>query len=397
MQRHRRALDLGRQALVELKRVTNSVSSKDRENAIDEIARLRASFNPKMGSKASGEMADKIAEQQKIIDKVDEADLTARSRIDTEEERLEQLRRELDYEEAILNLKRRQSDASRQAADSARAWRVGETDSDKDSNQAAAAIQRIRSAMIAARAGLAAGASTPQSRAESLGVVTQDEATARNALQSMQQRNYDIDAARRQIAYDTVKALKDQTQEASKQFQFASRADQIRAASLANSIKRGGAISQDEFMMLSQGTRQALANYLPQEAPGAANEIRVNAERTRAELDAEQERLRANIEYISTSLRGFGDAITQWQTAGGPLDPLKGAIAPKPLQDAPNTRESNPVVNLNIDTIAVQVKLADQLGGLLNTYVDQRISNEVRAMEARLRQQPIPNPQGSVE
>lgn len=34
---------------------------------------------------------------------------------------------------------------------------------------------------------------------------------------------------------------------------------------------------------------------------------------------------------------------------------------------------------------------------MLNTYVDQRLKSEIAAMESRLRQQSIPNAQGSVE
>lgn len=47
-----------------------------------------------------------------------------------------------------------------------------------------------------------ASANIPETRKDAAGLVLQDEATARKALESMQQRNYQIDAARRQTAHD---------------------------------------------------------------------------------------------------------------------------------------------------------------------------------------------------
>lgn len=165
----------------------------------------------------------------------------------------------------------------------------------------------------------------------------------------------------------------------------------------ADTVKRGGKISQDEFMMLSQGARQALANYLPGDAPGLANPAKADAAKTRIDLDAEQARLKASIDYVSTSLRGLSENITRGMAPNGPLDPLSGALPTRPLPDAAKTRGDSPVINLNVSSVAVQVQLADQLGSLLNNYVDGVVSREVKAMETRLRQQPIPNPQGSVE
>ncbi len=376
MQRHRRSLEMGRDALIEVQRVTNDRSKETRVAAESEK-------DPEI--------------RQKIIDQQNEADVIVQSRIDSENERLEQLQRELDYEQAILNIKKQQTDSAKEAERSSQAWRFGETDSDKEANQARGAIERARRGRTAASARWMVGMDTPQTRADAAGQVLQDEATARKNLESMQQRNYQIDAARRQIAYDLVKAEREQTEEASKRFQMASREDQLRAAVLKRTITDKGALSQNEFSMLSQNSRQAVTNYLPNDAPGMLNEARSAADKNRRELDAEQGRLKDSIAEVSAALKILAENVTKDTARGGSLDPLDGALPPKPVQDAAITRDTNPVVNINLQAINLQVKLSEQLAPMLNTYVDQVVRREVQAAETRMRQQPIPNPQGSVE
>jgi hypothetical protein len=388
MQRHRRMLELGREALGRVQEETSATSGSKRSAAGFQIALIQGDrVNGTIGDK---QMQDQIAAQQKIIDQQNEADVIVKARIEEEEERLQQLQRELEIESAILALKRQESYGGKSAAFSSLAWRFGETESDQDANQAAAAIER-------ANRNLGNAGGTPAANAVTRGQVLQDEATARGALDAMQRRNYEIDAARRQIAYDTLKAMKEQTDEASKRFQMAGREDQLRAAALARTIRDKGPVGQNEFAMLGQNSRQGLVNFLPNDAPGNLNEAKAKADKTRRELDEEQGRLKGTIDSLSTALDGLAARITGETGKGGALDPMAGVPKTQPIQDAAVSRDKNPVVNVDIGAINLQIKLADQLSGMLNTYVDQRLGNELKAMEARLKQQMIPNPQGSVE
>lgn len=374
--RQRRALELGLETLGKVRKSTEADAAAKR---IESAA------------------IDDEETRNRIIDQQDEAAQLIKTRIEQEEERLEQLRRELEYEEQILGLKRAQNDASKEAGRSAAAFRFGETESDKDANQARAAIARANQGGYRARARWLAGDDTPASRAADVGQVTQDEATARRALEAMQQRNYEIDAARRQIAYDLLKAEKEQTDEASKRYQLASREDQLRASVLARTIRDRGKVGSDEFSFLSQNVRQALVNFLPDEAPGNLNPARAEAEKTRRELNEEQARLKRSIAEVGAALDILAKRITVDSGKGGALDITKGVARPGSVQSAADSRDKNPYVKLDIGALNLQVKLAEQFNGIVRDVVEDRISTEIRALESRLRDRPIPNPQSAVE
>ncbi|MEI7957245.1 MAG: hypothetical protein WCJ66_18935, partial [Verrucomicrobiota bacterium] len=136
--------------------------------------------------------ADKaVAVQQKIIDQQDGVNELIRTRIKLEEDSLRKKLDELSIEKQVATLKRIQTDASRDAADSSRAWRFGETDSDKNATQARLAIQRANTGMFLAADNVFPGSKTDSlsARAKFAGQVLQDEATARRDLQSMETRN----------------------------------------------------------------------------------------------------------------------------------------------------------------------------------------------------------------
>lgn len=396
--RQRRALELGREMLGRIQEKTRAVSNEKREAAGVSINDLRDRILP------SGQNADErkslvneIAAQQKIIDQQNEADVIIQSRIDAEDERLVQLQRELEYEEAIARVKRLQTDASKDAKMSSSAWRFGETDSDKDRNQAGFALGRARQSISAATSFFRTDPDSIPANARFRGSILQDEATARERLEAMEQRNYDIDAARRQIAYDTLKAMKEQTDEASKRFQMASREDQLRAAALARTLRDKGPVGQNEFAMLGQNSRQALVNYLPNEAPGNLNEAKSAAAKSRRELDEEQTRLKGGIIKVSTELESLATTISKLTGKGGTLDPLAGLAPVDPVQAPAATRDQNPVLNIDIGSVNLQLKLADGITGIVEAALMPRVVAELKAMETRLRVQKIPNPQGAVE
>ncbi len=395
--RQRRALELGRELLGEIQQKTTTLGNQNRSEASANITGLRARILPTgqdPGERKS--LIDEIAAQQKIIDQQDEADVIIRSKIEAEDERLIQLRRELEYEETIIRIKRAQTDSQKSASNSSLAFRFGETDSDKDQNQANFALDRAKRNAAAAQFGII-GAGGPADNAAVRGSIVQDEVTVRQSLEAMQRRNYEIDAARRQIAYDTVKAMKEQTDEASKRFQMASREDQLRASALKRTIDAKGPVGQNEFSMLSQNSRQALVNYLPNDAPGNLNEAKATAAKTRRDLDEEQARLKGTIANTSRELDQLGLVISKLTGKGGVLDPQAGVIRPEPVQAPASSRDQNPVLNVDIGNINLSLKLADGVSSLVEAALMPKIAAEIAAMEIRFRNQKIPNPQGSLE
>jgi TP901 family phage tail tape measure protein len=376
MDRQMRTLQLGKEMMERIQQETSRNSQANRISAAEEK-------DP--------------AIRQRMLEQQDEADSIMRTAIADEEERIEQLRRELEVQQSILQVKRQQTDAQKEAIRSAAAFRFGETDSDKDANQARLVIERARRGISSAEAAWLFNRGTPATRASNAGQVLQDEATARAALESMSRRNYEIDAARAQLAFDTARAMKEQTEEASKRYQLATREDQLRASVLARGIRDRGDVKENEFSMLSQNLRQALVNYLPDKAPGMLNEARANESRTRRELDEEQARLKENITGVGDSLLSLSERINQIVRRGGALDVMEGIIPPRSVQDVANTRDNAPVVNLSVSDVYVQIRLAEEMKPIMEGIVRPLLDAGLKNLENRLRQQTIPNSQGFVE
>jgi hypothetical protein len=213
----------------------------------------------------------------------------------------------------------------------------------------------------------------------------------------MEKRSYDIEAARRNVAYDLVKAMKEQTAEASKRLMLASREDQLRAAALARTLRDKGPVKDNEFFALSQESRQALTNYLPNQAPDQLNEAKQAARKNLAELNTEQRRLTSSIGNVSGALDALAKRISADTGKGGSLDTTPPSPG-KPLNDVANTpKDQSPIVNVNVAGIGVTVQISDQIDKLLRTYVDQRFVAEIRALELRLNRTLAPNSQGATE
>lgn len=342
-------------------------------------------------TQAAGRMdevaADKaIAAQQKIINQQDALNELIQTRLNMEDESLRKKLDELSIEQQAAALARIQTDASKRTADSSLAWRFGETDSDKNANQAAMAIRRANATLFLARDAMFPGSKTDTlaARAENAGSVLQDEATARKALESLQTRGYEIEAARKQVAIDTLKAMREQTDEANKRLMLASREDQLRIAAFARTA-RERPVRGSEFYALSQETRQAIVNYMPNQAPGRANPAFAKADKDIADLDEEKGRLVSAISDIRGGLEALGKSITKETGDGGALDATPKTTG-EDLQKSIATRDNSPVVNVSIGAISVGV--GQQVERMLTGYVDRELS----AMETRLSRRPQPSP-----
>ncbi len=379
----------------------------ENEAALHPLQQMRKNHpNPNPGSPVDAEIKDRsaaiaaanveVAAQEKIIKTQDEANQIIKTRIDAEEKRLEQLQRELDFQEQIAKLARIQTDSSKHTANSSRAWRFGDTESDKDANEAQMAMKRAAGGINSAWD--SRNSTTPADKAKIKGQVVQDEATARTNLESMERRNFDLDAARRQVAFDTLKAMREQTEEASKRLMLASREDQLRASALARTIRDKGPVKSKEFFALSQETRQAMVNYNPNAAPDFLNPAKETGRKATRDINEEQTRLHDNISKLDRWMEALAKRITADTDKGGSLDSTPPAPA-QPIQSAAGnaTRDGAPVVNLSLGDINISIKLSEQVDKILTGYVDQKLNTDLAAMEQRLRTRPAPNSQGATE
>lgn len=342
--------------------------------------------------------ADKtIAVQQNIINQQDSLNEEIARRIVLEKASLQTEVEKLALAQQVATLARVQTDASKAAADSSLAWRFGETDSDKNANQALAAVRRANAGIIDSERSAVPGSMTdsPATRAGYAGQVLQDEATARRALETLKTRGYEIDAATKQVAFDTVKALREQTNEAEKRYMLASREDQLRAAAMARTLS-DRSVTSNEFFGLSQESRQAMVNYFPNDVPGGLNSVMGTRDTSLSELGAEKSRLTSLIGEINGGLASLSRSILKDTGNGGSLDvvPRGGDAA---LQDAVRTRENSPIVAINVGNVDVNVQLKDQMERIISNYVDRKLNADLSAMEARLNRATTPSAPGVAE
>lgn len=393
-QRRRNAVGIQLRWLKDIRRETVRLAGEEKAAAQSKLNQAQNVIDDSTSTFPEEKAARKQVEAQtRIINQQDEAVQTIETKIRLQEEEVALAIRKLEYEERIAVVLRTQKDAERRADNSSQAWRFGETDSDKDGNQAQAAIERSRRGLDQADALWWNGDNTT-AKAGLSGQILQDEATARANLETMERRQYEIDAARKQVAIDTAKAMREQTEEASKRLALASREDQLRAAALARTIRDKGPLGDSEFFALSQETRQVASTYLPNDVPDFLNDAVAAAAKTYRELNEEQSRIVSLVPEIRGALEQLTERINRAGMEGGSLDILPSP-PPKSVQDA--SRESNPVVNLNLGDVSVLVSVNEQINRMLTEYVDRKLNADLAAMERRINRPPPPNAYGVVE
>ncbi|MEI7957244.1 MAG: hypothetical protein WCJ66_18930 [Verrucomicrobiota bacterium] len=178
------------------------------------------------------------------------------------------------------------------------------------------------------------------------------------------------------MAIDTLKAMREQTEEANKRFMLASREDQLRVSAMARTL-RERPVRASEFFALSQETRKAMVEYLPGFAPGRLNTAIEKRDKELTDLDGEKGRLVSAIAEIRGGLEALGKDILLGTGNGAALD-----ATPKDpgtnLQDKITTRDNSPVVSVAIGNVKVEV--GQQVERIISGYVDRNLS----AMEERL-------------
>jgi TP901 family phage tail tape measure protein len=309
---------------------------------------------------------------------------------DAAREKMAAENRRIANEERAAAIERAARDAGKRAGWRAEAFRYGESDADKNINVARAAINRSASMLGGLRDDnfFTGRNKDVMGRAEDRGAVLADEKVAREALENLERRQYEIEAARRQVAIDTAKAMRDQTEEAGKRLALASREDQLRAAALKRTIRDTGAVGANEFFMLSQQSRQVFANYLPNDAPDFLNDAKQAARRALETLNQESVAIAENVSGLRQALKALEERITRELGQGGVLEIRPEEVNPPgrgpSAASNPGTRDASPTINLNLGSVSVAVNLAKQVEPLLTNYVDRNLAAGLSALEARL-------------
>lgn len=183
---------------------------------------------------------------------------------------------------------------------------------------------------------------------------------------------------------------------AGKALAMADRADQLRSAALARTIRDSGAVGMNEFSMLSKESRDAFARYMPGDLPAGVNnesspdsnqnKLRrlksgtdEEAVKTRESLQQEAAKIDAVMGQFRDGLDRLGRKITELTGENGALAP-KVEGSPPPSQQAINQAQTS--VQLRMEALNVQVNLAQQFEGIVRGVIDSRIKeSEARMMK----------------
>lgn len=488
-QRRRRAIGMPVELLQNELRATEAEAERRRANFPVEAT----------GDKARDEAVMREARQQ------DAAVQMIKTRVNLAEKEVEKKLLLIDAEERLAELARLRTEAGRAAVDTAASSLIGRNDTEKLLNQTDFVLSRAQQNLI--KAGDPFGRSaTPAEKNAEAGAIFADEATAQENILALERKRYDLVAERanleltsideqekrfedfnrsvermeednqiqaarddedlivqrgrreegfllqrRRLEEDILEFARKQNEEASKRLQMASREDQLRAAALSRTIRDKGAIGENEFYSLSQNTRQAIVNYLPDQAPGDLNPTREerrnrlrdqrrnerntredddirddytredrgrsldrraeDAERdfNRGEEDAQRDvdrksrelneqvlAITQSLEPLKLAFSDVANAITRESGKGGGLDVVPEGPG-RPAQEVGETRDRAPTITLDVGNIDIRIQVADQMEAIFRRLVDERFDN----MEASIRNIPkrraSPNAQGATE
>jgi len=351
----------------------------------------------------SPEHAQIRIEQEKTLEvyerqlaKLDEIEQMTRTRIDTEKRKNEEALRELPILEQIARVKMGISQGERQMGNILGGALVGATDTDKTINQTRAAFGAIDSRNIYSAEPLGAA---------DVGAVYKAEETIRRNIYDLETKQYTLAASRKNLAFEQLRAEKEQTQEMSKRLQMAGREDQLRAAALSRTLRDTGDVTSSEFQFLSQSSKQAFQSYRPDAMPGDLNETKVGFAKRGQEIDMELAKIRDQLPSLRNTMKGFEDAITVARGKGGSMDIV-------PLEPAPNLMEkimnmftgggqAMPPVNVNASGMQIKVEVSKEIREVVQTVVEAAFVKDMKEMRqwvtAMVNQGKVPTGQSVVE
>jgi TP901 family phage tail tape measure protein len=242
----------------------------------------------------------------------------------------------------------------------------GRSEADKAINEARSIIRQSQS-----QEGFfsnISGDTSATSIAAERGAALTREARLRENINSLAQREAEIQQEIGQRASDKTDEDFKQLDAAEKKFRLASREEQIRAAAAANIVESGG-LSSNEFTFLSQQSRQTFDDYYPNETP-----------KKRDRFD-EDRKLTEELRTLRQALPGLRDTLRETTTRNNNLQygatPGQFGLNTQPVQDA---RRQGFAVNPQIELggINIRVTIAEQLNPIIED-ITQKIGNQVNA------------------
>jgi len=159
-------------------------------------------------------------------------------------------------------------------------------------------------------------------------------------------------------------------------------------------VRDKGNIRGGEFYALSEHSRRAVMEYLPDQAPRSMG-VKGEEARKRRDIDEELRRITSRYTDLQTRYSDIERQITELRKKGGDLDPTPASPG-RPVQQAAETRDKSPVVNVSVGAVDVRIAVADELEQFMRNYVETRLKTEIGKLN-RMSGAPIPTAQGAVE
>lgn len=209
--------------------------------------------------------------------------------------------------------------------------------------------------------------------------------SAQSRLLDLRMRDAAIQKEQRQAALDLKKAEEDRTKEVSKRLSLASREEQLAAAAIAASVRRGGSLTGDEFLGMSQRTRN-IADQFNQQNPFSQEDSPQGKYNKQIEdLDEELARARQAITDYSLAVQKNQQLIEQASAPGGVLAPKLQTDRGQELQGVMG-KDGNIVLDARGTVINVQLAQGfEQLQGVLINLVEQRLGEEFKRIDDMIR------------
>lgn len=333
---------------------------------------------------------DRLARQLSIEQaklKASPGDKAQQEIVDRMDFRLRQLRKanqdrydELDDQQIGKEIEYGMKESGRRAAYSAEGALVGRNRSEQMINQSRFTLGRLQTSQSELKT--ANGLATPAETAAELGKMLQDEATTRQNLLSLEQRQFQIGAERKNLENQLAEAQEKQTREAGKRLAMASREDQLRAAALSRTIRDSGKISGNEFQFLSTESRQAMVNYLPNEAPGNLDPSKEAFRESMRELQKEESAITDSMGNLRSEFDRLSASLTEGMKPGGVFNPT-----PQVINSASQVSSgvNQPEMRLNIQAIEVSIGIANELRTITEAAVRGQVLPEIQRLETWMR------------
>ncbi len=315
------------------------------------------------------------------LDKLDEIEQRMKTAIEDEREKADEALRYLKTEEEIARVKFSINEGGRQAGNVFAGALVGENDTARTLNQTRAALAAAQDRLEVAKAGNQLGFARMPTEA---GAIFEAEKLSRENILNLERKQFELAAARKNLAYDQLAAEKQQSQEASKRLQMAGREDQLRAAALSRTLRDSGDVTSNEFSYLSQSSKQAFQNFLPNKLPGDLNDVNVDFSRRREEMDAEIGLLSGSLGNLRNTLSRINEEITNEMRKNGSLDVIpESGKAPFEL-GMRDKSERPPDVNLDLRNLNIRVEISKELERVTQQVTRIALVDELGKLERRL-------------